>query len=144
MIKREINFIKVIPNKSQVDILFELLKQRLNSISHDSTPSFDEHKSFVENHPYRAWYLLINKNLTIGSVYLTNENSIGINMIDFYDDKDIQYIFEFIQLNYSPLPPMKSMRRKDFHINVSPNNQNLLDCLKRLDKRCIQSTFLIQ
>ena len=143
MHKKDIHFSKVLPNKSQINILFELLKERSNNISHSSETSFEEHKSFVEKHPYRVWYLLTRHDLPIGSIYLTNENSIGINMNQLIDVNDIQSIFEFVQSNYSPLPAIKSIRRKDFHINVSPENQNLLDCLKSLNKKEIQSTFLI-
>ena len=141
--KSDLLFTKVIPNLSQIDTLYELLKQRSDKISHTTTPSFKEHQSFVEDHPYRAWYILTKKDSPIGSVYLTNENSIGINIKDTYDVHEVKMIFEFIQRNYSPLPQIKSIRRKDFHVNVSPDNHNLLDCLQKLDMKKIQSTYLI-
>tara|TARA_Y100000992_G_scaffold301685_1_gene273234 strand:- start:1024 stop:1470 length:447 start_codon:yes stop_codon:yes gene_type:complete len=143
MKKSDLLFTKVIPNLSQIDTLYELLKQRSDNISHAIIPSFEEHQSFVEDHPYRAWYILSRKDSPIGSVYLTNENSIGINIKDSFDAHELEIILEFIQLNYSPLPQIKSIRRKDFHVNVSPDNHNLLDCLQRLDMKKIQSTYLI-
>ena len=46
-------------------------------------PSFEEHKEFVRNHPYRGWWLIIDSIdslKVLGSVYLNSDNSIGLNI----------------------------------------------------------------
>lgn len=139
----KIKFEKVLPTKDQVDNLFELLKNRDNSISHDELPPYEEHKEFVENHPYRAWFILTKKDSILGTFYLTNENSVGINFVSQFYDGDVEAIFQYLQRNYRPLAEIKSVRRGDFFINVSQKNKKLIDSLERLKKVRLQATYLI-
>tara|TARA_B100001093_G_C26745869_1_gene978838 strand:+ start:796 stop:1227 length:432 start_codon:yes stop_codon:yes gene_type:complete len=138
-----IKFIKILPNQSQVELLYKLLEERKYNISHCLMPTYEEHKQFVKNHPYRAWYLLTKNDSVMGSFYLTNENSIGINIESQFNSKDIKDLINFIKDTYSPLPIVKSVRRQEFFINVSPQNTKLLNCLKRLNKSELQTSFLI-
>ena len=77
-----INFEKILPNEEQIYKLYMLLQNRKYKISHKFSPSFEEHKTFVHQNPYLVWYLINKNNTLIGSVYLNNDNSIGINLIN--------------------------------------------------------------
>ena len=137
-----LKFEKVIPTQNQNDELFFLLNNRKYSISHTSTPSKKEHSDFVSEHPYLVWYLIYkNKNL-IGSVYLQTDNSIGIDLIEYYEN-EILSVFKYIKNNHKPLPSIKSVRGDEFFINVSSENMNLIQILKNLDKYEIQRSFLV-
>lgn len=133
-------FERIISTKKQIDELFFLLKSRKYSISHADTPSQKEHSDFVLNNPYRAWYLVYKDRSLIGSVYLHEDNSIGINLTEYFE-KDISSIIKYIKDNYKPLPPIKSVRSSNFFINVSSENKHLIEILKKLDKNVIQHSF---
>ncbi|MDC3222583.1 hypothetical protein OAT79_00090 [Gammaproteobacteria bacterium] len=137
-----LKFEKIIPTQNQNDELFFLLNNRKYSISHTSTPSKKEHSDFVSEHPYLVWYLIYkNKNL-IGSVYLQTDNSIGIDLIEYYEN-EILSVFKYIKNNHKPLPSIKSVRGDEFFMNVSSENTNLIKILKNLDKYEIQRSFLV-
>lgn len=56
-------------------ILYKLLLEREGrddvNISHKAPPPFEQHRDFVANHPYGAWYLVWSGPVIVGSVYLT-------------------------------------------------------------------------
>ena len=135
-------FEKIIPTKDQLDKLYLLLKNRKHSISHNNLPSIKEHNKFVSKNPYIEWYILYkNKNL-IGSVYLQSDNSIGINLNN-PKKSDFIEIINYIKTNHDPLPPIKTLRRGEFFVNVSADNLTLIKFLKTLNKNEIQRSFVI-
>ena len=143
MIKKKIRFEKVIPTSVQVELLYELLKLRENTISHSLLPEFKEHKSFVEKNPYVDWFIIIVNDLAKGSCYIQKDNSIGINISGNIDEDEIIETFDFIKQNYMPLPAIKSVRRGEFFINISPSNSKLSKILKKLEKKQFQISYLI-
>lgn len=138
-----IAFEKIIPTTIQAQRLYELLQKRVHTISHNALPSYEAHAEFVFNHPYVAWYLLHKNNALTGSVYLQADNSIGVNLSADYDNGDIENIIRYIQEHHQPLPAIPSVRRGEFFIHVAADNVELMDALKGLGKRHLQSTFLI-
>ena len=137
-----LKFEKIIPTQNQNDELFFLLNNRKYSISHTNKPSKNEHAEFVYAHPYRVWYLIYKNKILIGSAYLHNDNSVGIDLIESYESV-ILSVIKYIKDNYQPLPPIKSVRRDNFFINVASENEHLFKILKKLDKKEIQRSFLI-
>ncbi|MBO6971849.1 MAG: hypothetical protein JJ840_07765 [Prochlorococcus marinus CUG1431] len=137
-----LNFEKIIPTSKQVSELYELLLDRKNSISHKDTPSLIEHNNFVLSNPYIAWYLIYKKEKLIGSLYLHSDNSIGLNS-NKSKKEDVTEIIAFVKANHKPLPPIKSVRRGEFFINVSSNNGVLLKILKKIGKNEIQRSFIL-
>ena len=137
-----LKFEKIIPTQNQNDELFFLLNNRKHSISHTNTPSKNDHNEFVSAHPYRVWYLVYKNKSLIGSVYLHIDNSVGIDLIK-YCDNEISSIIEYIKDHHNPLPPIKSVRRDNFFINVASENEHLIKILKKLDKSETQRSFLI-
>ena len=80
---------KLIPVKkidAHIDALYVILKNRKFNISSNSLPSFNEHKLFVINNPYRAWYLIEVDNSFVGSMYLMKDNCIGVYVVDQNED----------------------------------------------------------
>lgn len=138
-----IEFEKIVPTDIQIEKLYLLLKNRSYMISHKFLPSFEEHKSFVSNYPYIAWYLLYKNKSALGSFYIHTDNSVGINLIEKYEENDVCNIIGYIQKNYSPLPPIKSVRRGVFFMNVASENTELIKVLQNLGKTEFQSSFLV-
>ena len=139
----DIFFHKVIPTDIQTEYLYELLDQRKHVISHKNKPSFAEHQEFVCSNPYRAWYLVESNLKLIGTIYISNENTIGINFSASLDYKFVRKIVAYVKTNYSPLPEIKSIRGSTFAINVSPKNKPLIRALEILEAKVIQVSYSI-
>ena len=87
-------------------------------------------------------YLFYKKEKLIGSLYLHSDNSIGLNS-NKSKKEDVTEIIAFVKANHKPLPPIKSVRRGEFFINVSSNNGVLLKILKKIGKNEIQRSFIL-
>jgi RimJ/RimL family protein N-acetyltransferase len=94
--------INTLPHAAEV--LYEILQERSGddtvNISHRELPTFSEHRDFVLNHPYAAWYLIEEPELAggyaVGSIYLTKPprpsvagNEIGIFIRENYRGRGI-------------------------------------------------------
>ena len=137
-----LKFERIIPTQNQIDELFFLLQSRKYFISHKTPPSKKEHSEFVSAHPYRVWYLVYKNKSLIGSVYLHVDNSVGIDLIEYYES-EIFSVIKYIKDNHKPLPSIKSVRSDNFFINVASKNKCLVKILKKLDKSEIQRSFLV-
>lgn len=122
------SFEPIIPDQSQIEQLYELLKQRQYRISHKALPSFDEHEAFVSAHPYRAWFIVRKNDTLRGSFYLHKDNSIGLNLTE-QDSKIVGAIFDFITENFKPEPAVASFVAASFFVNLSCENTELQNIL---------------
>jgi hypothetical protein len=145
MKKNEIlpKFVPVKKIDKHINALYKILKNRKFNISNNSLPSFSEHKLFVINNPYRAWYLIEVDNFFVGSIYLLNDNCIGLYVID-QDESIIKQTIEWVLKNKKPLPEIKSVRVSNFHINLPPNNRIFTKIIESMGATSIQSTFLFK
>jgi hypothetical protein len=139
----DIFFHKVIPTDIQTEYLYELLDQRKHVISHKNKPSFAEHQEFVCSNPYRAWYIIERNSKPIGTIYISDGNTIGINFSAGPDYKFVKKVVDYVKTNYSPLPEIKSIRGSTFTINVSPKNKPLIRALEILEAKVIQISYSI-
>lgn len=138
-----VRFDEVVPSNEQVIELYNLLARRKHGISHHSSPSLEQHISFVESHPYRFWFLIYIDKEAIGSFYISNENTIGVNIVHNESLQLLSDILEFVKQRYSPLPAVKSVRGDVFAINVPPDNDFLIKSLRELGAKLIQITYAI-
>ena len=130
-------------SKVHIDILFELIKNKVFNISHNRLPSYNEHKNFVASNPYRIWSIIKKNNQPIGSFYINRLNYIGINLIDNSQQNYEECIREIIS-KYNPLKPIPSVRNKFFQFNVNPENINFIKALDSFNTYHIQNTYLIK
>ena len=137
-----ITFVQIKNSDEHLKETFRLLGLRKRGISHLEMPSFEDHKIFVANNPYRYWCLIKHSKNFIGSLYLTNENVIGLNIADEHYGL-IQQIITKVLDEFHPLPPIKSVRNKAFLIHVSVDDDNLASSILNLGGVEIQRTFLI-
>ena len=133
----------MIPIEDQVKILYKLLKKRKFKISHKTIPSYENHKKFVYSNPYRKWFLIKFDESYLGNFYLTYQNIIGINLINYDDNAQLLSILKFIIEKYKPLKEIPSIRNSNFLINTSPSNLELNKKLKKMGYQVIQNTYLI-
>ena len=129
-------------SKYHIDVLYDLLKSREFFISHSKVPSYTEHKNFVINNPYKAWFIIKDGEEPIGSVYLKYDNSIGIN-VQNQDIDLISWCLNFIKDNYRPEKSVKTIIPDYFYINVPFENKKLKSNLNKLQFKAIQTSFRI-
>ena len=135
---------EIIPTPQQNDFLYGQLKMRSHNISHVSLPSYESHKKFVYNHPYRAWFIIREKDIVLGNVYVQYDNSIGLNCSDEIMETQIKAILESVALNIQPLDSIPSVRGDNFFLNVAASNLNLQNKLKNLGLKESQRSFVFE
>lgn len=133
-------FEKIIKTDSQIDILYSLLQKRAHNISHLNMPSLHEHRNFVLSDPYEAWFLVrMNQNF-VGSVYIKDDNTVGINLVSSSLDI-VCACLNHINKNFSPRRAKPSYIPAHFVVNVASSNTTFQQNLKILGYDEIQSTF---
>ena len=111
--------------KSNLKFLFKHLKERdpKENISHKKMPTYNEHKRFVLSKPYSKWYIILEKNKKIGTVYLTTNDEIGLHLKkEYFTEKILDKILKKL---------IKDEPNERFVINVSPRNIKLMKFLKK-------------
>ena len=138
--ENNIFFEKISGTHKQKKLLFELLKKRKYKISHNKLPSFEKHITFVNNHPYKVWYLVIENDKPIGAFYIKADNSIGLNLL-IQTEIVIKSIINFIKMNYLPTNKVASKIPPYFYINVPSKNIELMEILDKRKIKRIQISY---
>lgn len=141
--KSELSLEKVnIENQIHINDLYNFICLMKFPISNITKPSLVEHSEFVKSNPYREWFMVIKKTKKIGTLYLTFENSIGVNLIS-NNTNDYKESILIILKKYKPINPKKSVSNKFFHVNINPSNKILEKALIELGSKFIQKTYLL-
>jgi hypothetical protein len=135
-----LEFLSVTGSDKHVDALYSLLVQRRHSISHKEMPSPQQHRQFVLSHPYRAWYLIKRGTEFVGSIYLTEQNTIGVSA-PATGTVVIAAAVKYITSHHKPLPPVPSIRPGDFHVNVAIADTRLRRVLRQIGANAVQTTY---
>ena len=138
-----LSLIKVNFCEEHIKTLFDLLTNRRHRISHTQNPSYDEHKDFVKNHPYRVWLLVALDGKYIGSIYLKDDNSVGVTFDEKYYEFVPNTLIKFFE-KWNPLPPIRSVRNGKFHINIAKDNEKLIGLIEQSGAYHFQNTYLFQ
>ena len=136
MIQNEIKLKEV--NKSDIKFLYQHLKERdtITRISHKKMPTFAQHEEFVLSNPYKKWYIIIQKNKKIGSVYLTEMNEIGLFLKKGVQGKGLgRKSLELL---------MKLNPRNRYLANVSPKNKKSAQFFQKKQFKLIQHTYELE
>ena len=86
---------------------------------------------------------MVEKKNHLGSIYVTNENVVGINVIKSSKTHYLKGLKTIIKM-HKLLDPIKSIRSKFFIINVHPDNEILIEAIKSLDLSHIQNTYIFK
>ena len=144
MKSEKIQLESVTPNEIQVELLFQQLQERTFSISHLTLPSYEKHKEFVFNHPYRAWFIIKKKDIMLGNIYIQYDNSIGLNCNDQITEAQIKSVLDLLVDRIEPLNPIPSVRSGKFFLNVATSNIILQNKLKHLGLTESQRSFVFE
>ena len=132
----------VIPDDSQTEVLYELLKARKHTISHRNMPTYEDHASFVLNNPYRHWFLIYSEREIVGSVYVQYDNSVGISCFNPTTKNSLELLMSSLKAKVKPLEPVASVRLGDFFFNVPVSDTNYQNCLEDLGYVRSQVSFV--
>ena len=129
-------------DQNDAKVLFELLTQRVHSISHIKTPTWDEHEAFVKVNPYRYWAIILEDDCPIGTFYLQDDNSIGLNINEptLYL---VSQILTIIRRKFKPFREKKSKVPSYFYVNAPYGNEKLGQLLIDSDAKPIQISYKI-
>lgn len=122
-------------NTQDLEFLYQLLQERdpRANISHRKMPSFKEHCDFVDSRPYSAWYIIMAENESVGSVYLSKQDEIGIFLKK--ENKGKGYGSAALQILMMENP------RNRYLANVSPKNNESINFFSKNNFDLIQYTF---
>ena len=137
---KNIKLLKVTGVEWQIKVLYQLLKDRRFCISHNKVPNYETHKIFVRNNPYKIWYLIKKDEAFIGSFYIKDDNSIGLNLTE-YSTIILKEIIEFIKNKFSPEEQSASKIPPYFYINTSVKNKALHLILEELKLIPLQISY---
>lgn len=125
----------ILVRKSDCPFLFELLKERDSkvNISHRKMPTYNIHVKFVMSKPYAKWYIIKFQDEKIGSVYLSNQDEIGIFIKKGNHRKGIgKKALELL---------MEKNPRKRYLANVNPKNKKSIKFFKKNRYKLLQHTY---
>lgn len=113
----------------EASFLFDLLKNRRFSISHQKMPSFEDHLKFIANHPYYKWLIVYKDEFPIGSIYINSDNSVSIQMIKNKWNL-VNVVLKEFELIFTPQEEIKSFRAKKFFFNIHPEDKFMINLLE--------------
>lgn len=132
---------------SAIDDLWEILQEREQheNISHYVMPTMEEHAAFVNHHPYRVWYLIREKHETIGSIYLTHRNEIGIFIFKKFRGRGYgKWAVQKLMVRWGrALRRAKSYVRHGFLANIAPGNNESKIFFFKLGFKHVQDTYCL-
>ncbi len=134
----------VISTEDQTKSRYQQLFTRTYSISHVALPSYESHKEFVANHPYRAWFIIQQNYIVLGNIYIQYDNSIGLTCYDEITETQIRTILDLVTYKLRPLDPVPSVRVGKFFLNVAASNIHLQEKLKKLGLKESQRSFILE
>jgi RimJ/RimL family protein N-acetyltransferase len=108
------------------EFLYRLLAERAPeaSISHRAMPSWEDHLSFTQRYPYRAWYLIRHGDESVGAIYLSRKYEIGIAIAKEHQGHGYGTwaVRELVRKWSKWIPRKQPLRRKAVFANVAPAN----------------------
>lgn len=137
-----ISFEKVVGSEDQILDLYNLLEKRTYNISHDKMPNFCSHKEFVLKNPYVHWFIVQDDLRSIGSFYVKDDNSIGLNLVQ-QEKKYVYAVIDYIKENIIPSNPVPSVIPSYFYFNIPYENNVLKEILSSEKVVPIQVSYRI-
>ena len=121
--------------KADCLFLYDLLAERDSkvNISHRKMPSYDQHVKFVMSKPYSKWYVIQHNNQKVGSIYLSEQNEIGIFIKRELQGKGIGTEALKLLMKYNP--------QTRYLANVNPKNKKSIEFFKNHGFKLIQYTY---
>lgn len=96
--------------------LYTLLSERkkYQNISHKKMPTWEEHVAFLNSKPYKAWYVIYKDTDFVGSIYLSNDNEVGLFLREIFSHQGIGKIALRMLL--------RQHKERAYYANIAPYN----------------------
>ena len=122
-------------SEDDFELLYNILREREpeESITHTAIPSYEEHVNFIKSKPYSIWYIILQNNEKVGTVYLSQEDEVGIFIKKEYQKQGIGKIALELLIKTNP--------RKKFYANVNPKNSKSIQFFEDFGFKLIQNTY---
>lgn len=136
--------VSVSSERAATGVLFELLLERPPHtwISTKRLATEEEHRRFVSQHPYFAWYLIEVAGEYVGSIYLGHDNSIGVAILRAHQRRGYgSQAVKLLMRQHEPLPGKASVRNASFIANIAPGNAESIKFFAKLGFRHIQNVY---
>lgn len=145
-------FVDIRQHAEAAGLTWQLLEERPSeaSISHAGMPSRDAHLAFIDNHPYRFWYVIESDVVRepaphrhpVGTISATNANELGIAILrswqrQGYAARAIAWVLE----NLPPLVAIPGQRRGTWLANIAPGNMASQALFGKLGFELTQHTY---
>lgn len=123
-------------------ILYQLLHEREphESISHNGMPTWQQHHDFIKKSPYKKWFIIREeidgKDISVGSIYVTYRNEIGIAIFKKYREKG--FASAAINSIITMFPGEKLLA------NINPLNKKSINLFEKLGFTQLQVTYELQ
>ena len=116
-------------------VLYELLGERETheNISHKRMPTFDDHVKFVDSRPYRQWFLIEDNGQWVGTVYLTKQNEVGVQIYKRHRRKGYAT---------AALKKLLAMHGDVMYANINPANTKSIELFEKLGFKTLQLTLV--
>ena len=121
--------------KTDCPFLYETLLERDKrvNISHTKMPTYNQHVKFVMSKPYSKWYIINFNNKKIGTIYLSNQDEIGIYIKNTNQGGGIGQKALKLLMQKNP--------RKRYLANVNPKNSKSIKFFKKNKFKILQHTY---
>ena len=132
-----LNFVSVyaLPFSQACHTLYQLLMERLpeQSISHRHMPTYAAHCDFIARKPYREFVFIEDDGDYVGSIYLTEQNEIGIAI--FKAHQGCGYGKEAVKWM------MERHHGERLLANINPKNERSIKMFEKLGFNLLQITL---
>lgn len=134
---------KVVATPEQIKQLYSQLKRRIHNISHNKLPSFNEHTKFVENNPYREWFIIKREDIDIGNLYVQFDNSVGLHCVEDISPSQLQELLRKLIDNIKPLGSIPSVRSRTLFLNIASKDVKMQKKLTSIECVEIQRSYAL-
>lgn len=141
------HFTNVMLHDDSVDVTWQLLQERPeDSYISFKMPTYEQHKAFVYDHPYRVWYLVMDGRSPVGAIYLTRRNEIGVFILSQSRGRGYGTwaIRELIRRFGSELRGKASEYPPNFVANIAPRNYASQILFLKLGFTLAQYTYVLK
>ena len=124
--------------------MYKILEERPleHGISHREMPTFKDHIEFVNNKPFRYWYIIEYEGSWIGMIECLPTNEFGVHLLKAYQGKGLGgQAVNLFMATHEPLPAIPAVRNGHWLANCSPFNTAAIQFFEGLGFHEIQRTL---
>lgn len=113
-------------------------------ISREGMVSFEEHKRFFQQRPFRYWLLIEHDGELVGAIEVADRNEIGIAIKSEWRGRGLgRLAVEAFVLGHEPLPAIPAIRNGRWLANIACGNESSKAFFRKMGFQPIQETWAL-